>query len=191
MHSRCHLRSFVAPDPGRSFGVAIECELPEPGADDQEQRAEHGPRREHRRRAAGEHQRRADRRKQETAVRHGSVRAKAAAAPQCEREPAGDQGDPPDAAVREAEGGEEQQAGEEGEQRRPPPVLDLRIGPQGEIEEHAHAARERQHREDEADEGGVDPKGLRDPRAHPSEDPALGAQREPGQHHSRLIVRLE
>ena len=75
-------------------------------------------------------------------------------------------------------------ARDEREQRGDPDVIPLRPCPKSEVEEDPGPAGQRQEREDEPDEGGVDPEGLRDARADPRDHPLVGARGERAQRHA-------
>ena len=179
------LGPLLGADPSRPLGIPLEREAPHPGPGDEEQRAGDGSRREQRggRAFAREEHDGADGRKRHAPVGERCVRAEAAALAPREGEPAGDQRDPDHRLVGEAECSEERDAREEGEHRGDPDAIPLRRpGPESEVEEDPGPARQREKREDEADEGGVDPEGPRDARADPRDHSLVGAGGERPQH---------
>ena len=160
------------------LGVPLEGEAPHPRPGDEEQRPGDGSWREQRggRAFAREQDDGAEGRERHASVGERRVRAEAAALPPREGEPAGDQGDADHRLVGEAERSEERDAREEREDRGDPHAVPLRRPrPDGEVEEDPGSARQREQREDEAHERGVDPEGPRDARADPRDHSLVGA----------------
>ena len=130
---------------------------------------------------------RADRGEGDAAVGQRRVRPEAAALAPGEREPGGDQRDADDRPVGEAERAEQRapakNASSAATQPRPSGPR-----PEPEVQEDPRPACQCQQREDEPDERGVDPEGLRDACADPRDHPLVSARREV-RSGMRLIVR--
>ena len=112
VHARGDLGALLAADPRGPLGVALEREPPEPRPADHQERAGDGARSEDGRiRApAGQEEHGAGGGDRKSRVGHRRVGAEAPAAAPGERKTDGDQGDPADRAVGEADGVEKERA---------------------------------------------------------------------------------
>ena len=101
-------------------------------------------------------------------------------------EPAGDEGDPDHDAIVEPERVEHGRDADQAEDGDDPDAAASRCRPTARGRAAiAGASGEREHREDEADQGGIDAEGLRDTRADPRDDPIVGATGEGAKCHWR------
>ena len=175
VHARGDLRALLAADPGGALGVALEREAPQPRPGDQQQRARDRAGREQR--AACRHPRRAARPRRpprgKPARRAAHPAGSRRPAPG-ERQAAGDQGDPATDRL-ERPSALRSSAPAPTASRRDPHAVSRAVRPEREVEEDPRSAREREQREDEPDERGVDGEGLRDPRADPGNHAVVSA----------------
>ena len=102
-----------------------------------------------------------------------------------QRQAACDERDPDHDAIVEPERVEHGRDSEEAEDRDDPDAARVAVGPEREVEEDPGASGEREDREDEADQRGIDAEGLRDTRADPRDDPVVGTTGEGAKCHWR------
>src|SRR5581483_9470181 len=163
VYARGDIGAFLAADACGSLRVAFKRELPHPRPDDEEE-------------GTGQRERRV-----------GPERA--AAAPD-EREPAGDEHERGRRLRRQAERPQrEPRSCERGDGCEP--AFSCEVEPDGDIQDDAGSAREREQCEDEPDKGRVDADGLGDPGADSREHAVLGAaadRRERHRAHRRTRV---